>query len=300
MTIAHFSMEPIMRIARFNTLVALSLVFTFAACGGGDDSGEDAAEGGATTGDPAATGVDPAQAAVITGTVRFAGTAPAPAAIDMAEEQQCATKHSTPPTSQEVVVNNGMLRNVFVYVKEGLPQQSWPQSGDAPVLDQDGCVYIPHVMGVRTGQEFIIRNSDPVLHNVNAAPAANRTFNVGQPREGMETRRAFTQKEVMIPVTCQVHGWMNMYIGVLDHPYFAVTGDDGTFRIEGLPPGTYTVEAWHEKYGTQTMSVTVAAQQTGTADFSFSAATATAVPLGKPIDLHNHATPAVHTAHGQR
>ena len=288
-----------MRIVRFNTLVALSLVLTFAACGGGDDSGEEAAEGGATT-DEAAPAVDPAQAAVITGRVSFTGAAPARAAIDMAEEQQCAEKHTTPPTSEEVVVNNGTLRNVFVYVKEGLPQQEWPVTGDAPVLDQDGCVYEPHVMGVRTGQEFTIRNSDPVLHNVNAAPTTNRTFNVGQPRAGMETKKSFTQQEVMVPVTCQVHGWMNMYIGVLDHPYFAVTGDDGTFRIEGLPPGTYTVEAWHEKYGTQTVSVTVAAQQTGTADFAFSAASATAVPLGKPIDLHNHATPAAHTAHGQR
>jgi hypothetical protein len=294
-TFDHFSMEPNMRIFRWNSLVALSLVFAVAACGGGDDSGEDAAEGGATTDEAAGPAVDPAQAAVITGTISFAGTAPAQATIDMAEEAQCASKHSTPPQAQEVVVNgNGTLRNVFVYVKEGLPAQQWPASGDAPVLDQQGCVYIPHVMGVRTGQEFTIRNSDPVLHNVNAGPTTNRTFNVGQPREGMETRRSFTQQEVMIPVTCQVHGWMNMYIGVLDHPYFAVTGDDGSFRIEGLPPGTYTVEAWHEKYGTQTVSVTVAAQQTGQANFSFSAATATAVPLGKPIDLHahGHATPA--------
>ncbi|HUF51788.1 MAG TPA: carboxypeptidase regulatory-like domain-containing protein, partial [Longimicrobiales bacterium] len=155
-----------------------------------------------------------------------------------------------------------------------------------------GCVYEPHVLGVRAGQEFIIRNSDPLLHNVNAAPTTNRTFNIGQPRAGMETRRSFTQPEIMIPVTCQVHGWMESYIGVLDHPYFAVTSADGSFRLENLPPGTYTIEAWHEQYGTQTQTVTVAAQQTGQAEFTFSAATATPVPLGKPFDPHQHASVA--------
>lgn len=277
---------------RFTRILVPSLAFALIACGGGD--GSDAAEGG-TEDAAAAPAVDPAQAATITGVVRFTGTAPAPEPIDMSAEPTCAEKHEGTPTQQTVAVNDdATLRNVFVYVKEGLPDQAWPASDEQPVLDQDGCVYIPHVIGVRTGDDLTIRNSDGLLHNVNAQPQTNRGFNVGQPTN-METKRAFTTQEVMIPVTCEVHGWMNAYIGVVDHPYFAVTGDGGTFTLEGLPPGTYTVEAWHEKYGTQTMQVTVAAQETGTAEFTFDASTVAVVPLGEPIDLHGpgaHGHPA--------
>lgn len=277
---------------RITRILVPALAFALIACGGGD--GSDAAEGG-TEDAAAAPAVDPAQAATITGVVRFTGTAPAPEPIDMSAEPTCAEKHEGTPTQQTVVVNDdGTLRNVFVYVKEGLPDQAWPASDEQTVLDQDGCVYVPHVIGVRAGEELTIRNSDGLLHNVNAQPETNRGFNVGQPTN-METNRSFTAQEVMIPVTCEVHGWMNAYIGVVEHPYFAVTGDGGTFTLEGLPPGTYTIEAWHEQYGTQTMQVTVAAQETGTAEFTFDASTVAVVPLGEPIDLHGpgaHGHPA--------
>lgn len=281
---------------RMTRIIAPAFMVVVMACGGGDGSG--AAEGGADA--DAAPAVDPAQAAAISGVVRFTGTVPAPEPIDMSAEPTCAEKHDGAPTQHAVEVgDDGGLGNVFVYVKEGLPDQAWPASDEQPVLDQDGCVYVPHVIGVQAGHDLTIRNSDGLLHNVNAQAQTNRGFNVGQPTN-METKRSFNTQEVMIPVTCEVHGWMNAYIGVVDHPYFAVTGEDGTFSLEGLPPGTYTVEAWHEEYGTQTMQVTVAAQETGTADFTFDGSTVAVVPLGEPIDLHDHGSSPTHAAPSSR
>jgi plastocyanin len=269
-----------MRIARFtSTMFALTTVYALGACGGGDDTPEGGApEGGAPS------SVDPAQAATVTGLVHLNGTAPANERIDMSSEPNCAQKHSSAPTKETVVANNGMLRNVFVYVKEGLPAGNYPASTEPAVLDQEGCQYRPHVLGLKTGQQLTIKNSDGLSHNINATPTVNRSFNVSQPTN-METRRSFSSQEVMIPVRCDVHGWMEAYIGVLDHPYFAVSGDDGSYRITGLPPGTYTIEAWHEKFGTQTQTVTVAAQQTGEAHFTFNATATAVVPLGQPIVL---------------
>jgi len=284
-----------MRIARFtHTMFALTTVCALAACGGGDDQSEGGApEGGAPAGGTATPAVDPAQAATITGLVHLSGTPPANEPIDMSAEPNCAAKHSGTPTKETVVANNGMLKNAFVYVKEGLPAGNYPASSDPVVIDQEGCVYKPHVLGLKTGQNLTIRNSDGLSHNINAQAQANRSFNVSQPRN-MDTQRTFAQKEVMIPVKCDVHGWMEAYIGVLDHPYFAVTGDDGSFRITGLPPGTYTIEAWHEKLGTQTTTVTVAAQGTGEAHLTFNATASAYVPLGKPLVLSHaaHAAPA--------
>lgn len=284
---------------RYFTILSCSLLF--AACGGGDQAGDGAGSGAA-----AAPAVDPAVAATINGVVHFQGTAPANEVIDMSAEPTCAEKHSTPPTRSTVLANaNGTLRNVFVYVKEGLPAQRYPAATEAPVLDQNGCEYVPHVLGVQAGQNFIVRNSDGLLHNVNARATVNRGFNFGQPVT-MDGERSFAQQEVMVPVTCEVHGWMEAYIGVVDHPYFAVTGEDGSFTIPNLPPGTYTLEAWHERYGTQTAQVTVAAQQQGQADFHYDAAAPVAhVPLGAPVDLHSpldhaqHATPAGGSAGAQ-
>jgi hypothetical protein len=135
-------------------------------------------------------------------------------------------------------------------------------------LDQVGCQYVPHVLGVQVGQPLTIRNSDGLLHNIHPSPTVNKEFNVGQPRN-MDTTRTFDQVEMGIPVSCEVHGWMSAYINVLDHPFFAVTGDDGSFTIKGLPPGDYTLEAWHEQYGPQTMQVTVGAKETKPVDFTF-------------------------------
>lgn len=262
-------------------------------CGGGgasDGTEETAAGESPEAAQQAAPAVDPATAATVTGQVVFEGTAPEMEAIDMSQEPVCAEKHPTPPASQEVVVNeNGTLRNVFVRVTEGLDGTTFPTPSEPVVIDQDGCVYHPHVLGLQVGQALTIRNSDGILHNINATPSANRGFNISQPVD-MESERTFGAPEVMIPVACDVHGWMQAYIGVVENPYYAVTGEDGQFTLENLPPGDYVVEAWHERYGTQTANVTVGPQQTQQIEFTFNESLAknAVVPLADPIDLHDH------------
>ncbi|MEX1181720.1 MAG: carboxypeptidase regulatory-like domain-containing protein [Gemmatimonadota bacterium] len=279
----------------YRSLPALMLsLLLVSACGGGDDA--------ATGGDAAASDayvVPAGEAASIAGTVAFQGTPPAPESIDMADEPTCEAKHgSAGPTTEAVVVNdNSTLANVFVYVKEGLGDRTFAAGTGAKVIDQDGCTYRPHVIGVQTDQPLTFRNSDGLLHNINAQATTNRSFNISQP-QNMDSQRSFTQPEIMIPVRCDVHGWMEAYIGVVDHPYFAVTGEDGSFTIENLPPGDYTLEAWHERYGTQTMQVSVAAQETGEASFTFNEgmAASAVVPLGAPIDPHGSHTPVAAVA----
>jgi hypothetical protein len=259
----------------------LTPVLLALACG---DNG-DQARGGEAAADHVQ--VDAGTAGQVVGTVSFDGAAPAGQPIDMRGEQACAEKHDGPPTDRPVVVaDDGGLKNVYVYVREGLPSGPWPAADQDVELDQDGCLYIPRVLGLQTGQTLVIRNSDGLLHNVNARPTNQRGFNISQPTN-MTTNRSFAQPEVMIPVRCDVHGWMAAYIGVQDHPYFAVTPENGEYRIENLPPGEYVIEAWHESYGTQTQTVTVAESGEARADFQYSAAMAGAVvPMGEPVDPH--------------
>lgn len=264
------------------TLAALFAAAT--ACGGG----EEADTGGEIETEDAGPVVSPDSAATITGMVNFQGTAPSAETIDMSEEPACAEKHTDGATRERVVAGDGTLGNVFVYVKDGLGDRTFPTSTEPVELDQDGCIYHPHVLAIQTNQEMVIKNSDGILHNINTQPTVNQGFNVSQPVE-METTRTFSSPEVMIPVKCDVHGWMEAFIGVQSHPYMAVTSADGTFRLENLPPGTYTIEAWHELYGTQTQTVTVGAQETGEVTFQYSSDMAgRPVPLGEPIDLHDH------------
>src|SRR5438552_1054271 len=172
-------------------------------------------------------------------------------------------------TEETVIVNpNGTLANVFVYVKSGLPETyKAPAPAGAVTLDQDGCRYHPHVLGILVGQPLEIKNSDGILHNIKAKGTKNRPFNISQPTT-MTSTRTFTAPEVMVPLECNVHGWMHAWLGVLPHSFYGVSGADGSFSIKGLPPGTYTIEAWQEKYGTQTASVTVAGSETKTQDFT--------------------------------
>jgi len=209
----------------------------------------------------------------VTGKVKFVGKAPANPSIDMSEEPKCKAKYTTTPQEQVVMANkNGTLGNVFVYVKTGLAADAKYPAPTTPVeIDQSGCTYHPRTLGIMVGQNLDIKNSDPLLHNIKALGKKNRPLNISQPTAGMKTTRTFTAAEVPLAVECNVHGWMHAYIGVLPHPFFASTGAEGTFSITGLPAGTYTLEAWHEKYGVQTATVTVTGSDTKTADFTFTA-----------------------------
>ncbi len=244
-------------------LVVVGFVAT-SGCGG---KKEEAAEQGAQT----APAVDPATAATITGTVKFEGTAPKPEPIKTDADPKCKEMHANNPLmARPINVNaNNTLKDVFVYVKSGLEGKKFPVPSTPVEIDQQGCEYHPHVFGIQVGQKLLIKNDDPTLHNIHARAVVNAEFNVGQPNKGMSTTKSFDKVEVMLPFRCDVHNWMNAFAGVLDHPYFAVTGDDGSFKIANLPPGTYTLVAWQEKLGTQETTITVGAKETKEAAFTF-------------------------------
>ena len=268
--------------------VSLAVTALIVSCGGGgaDDTGGEATDETGGAGETAGPVVNPDSAGTITGVISFEGTPPAPEPIDMAEEPTCAEKYTEPPVREAAVVSDGNLANVYVYVKEGLPDLDFPTPSEGVTLDQTGCHYVPHVLAIQVGQPLVIKNSDGILHNINTQPSQNRGFNISQPVE-METEREFNTAEVMIPVKCDVHGWMEAYIGVQDHPYAAISGTDGTFSLENLPAGDYVIEAWHETFGTQTQNVTVGAQETQEITFTFSGEMAgRPVPLGEPLVLH--------------
>jgi plastocyanin len=205
----------------------------------------------------------------VTGTVSFIGTPPKPVRIMTNADPQCQVQHKAPMYSEEVVVNkNNTLKNVLVYVKDGLGNKTFTPPAQKVFFDQKGCDYVPHVLGVQVGQEVEIKNSDPTLHNVHSMSRENPQFNVAQPKQGMTMIRKFDKPETF-KVKCEVHPWMSAYIGVFPHPYFAVTGDDGSFTLKSLPPGEYTIEAWHERYGAQTAKVKVERSGVAAANFSF-------------------------------
>jgi len=257
-----------------------------AACGGGGDGGSADSSGAEGGNAPAAAAIDPATVGTISGTVNFAGTPPAPTAIDMSEEADCAAGYGAEgPTSIDVVAADGKLANVFVHLT-GVTGAPAPTG--VATIDQHNCRYAPHVLGIQVGEDLKITNSDNLLHNIHANPTKNRGFNVSQPRAGIESTQHFTTVEVMVPVQCDVHGWMHAYIGVVDNPYFAVSGPDGSFTISDVPAGTYTAEAWHEVYGTMSASVTVTAQGTAEISFDYDADMAGAdVPLGQPLVIRH-------------
>ena len=241
------------------------------ACGGAK---EEAKKDEAPAAAPAASAppIDEANAATVTGKINYTGDKPRLAIISMDATPACARQHSTPQRSEEVVLNsNGTLKNVFVWVKSGLPDRQWPTPASNGALDQKTCIYSPHVLAVMTNQNIDVTNSDPTNHNIHPLPKINREWNESQPPNGEKKIKSFPREEAVPPIAvkCNVHPWMRSYIAVVSHPFFAVSGDDGTFTIKGLPPGEYTIEAWHEKYGTQETKLKVEPKQTATADFTF-------------------------------
>lgn len=190
----------------------------------------------------------------ITGRVTLEGKAPKNKTISLSADPFCARAHEAEVHLRDYVVDDkGGLANVFVYVKEGAPDQPPPE--EVVVLDQKGCLYFPKVLGIQVGQRVEIRNSDETLHNVNCQPGKNRGFNRGMPMQGQKFIHKFTKPEVMLHFRCNVHPWMVAHAGVLPHPYFSVSAEDGSFEIPPLPPGDYLIEAWHDKLGSQTMKV---------------------------------------------
>jgi len=269
---------------RIPRLIALPVAVALAACGGGDSGAT--GDTGAAGGDAGAAPMAVANAGTINGTVNFTGMAPANQPIDMGAEPTCAAQHPAGPTTQTVIANNGKLANVFVYLKEGLTG-THPAPSTNVEVDQHGCVYVPHVTGVMAGQGIVFKNSDGLAHNVNAQPQNNRPFNISQPTSMTSAPQRFSTPEVMIPIQCDVHGWMQAYVGVVANPYFATSGEDGNFTIGNVPPGTYTLESWHEHYGVKTAQVTVDPDGTATVTFDYDASVANAVvPLGAPFDPH--------------
>lgn len=221
------------------------------------------------TAGPAAP-VDLATAATITGKVVYQDGKPRRNRIRMGADPACTKLHASPVYSQEVVVNdNGTLRHVFVYVSQGLEGRTFTPPSEPVVLDQKGCVYEPHVVGAQTNQDIQVLNSDPTTHNIHPVPTVNREWNTSMPPGAEPLVRAFPREEVAIPVKCNIHPWMRSYIAVVKHPYFAVTGSDGSFEIKNLPPGQYTITAWQEKYGTTEQEVALGPKETKSIEFVF-------------------------------
>jgi len=211
----------------------------------------------------------PVFAGDVTGTITYTGKVPNLKPIAMNADPVCASKHTTPVASEVLVLGPGnTMANVMVRVK-GPVSGSFPVPAQPAVIDQKGCQYHPHVLGIRVGQTLQLKNSDGLLHNVHALPRVNSPFNMAMPANRTTADTKFGKEEGMFLVKCDVHPWMNAYVGVFTNPFFTVSGKDGKYKISGLPPGTYEIEAWHEKLGVQTAKVTVAANKPGAANFSF-------------------------------
>jgi plastocyanin len=214
---------------------------------------------------------DAGSGASVVGKVKFQGTLPQPARVSMSADPSCAKLHPAPAVGQDFVAgSDNSLGNVIVFISDGLQNRTFDVPTEEVTFEQKGCIYEPHVVAVRANQKLKMVNSDNTTHNIHPIPANNREWNKAEPA-GMTMEESFPREEIAIPVKCNVHPWMKSYIAVFKHPYFAVTGKDGSFQLPNLPPGEYTVEAWHEKLGTMTQKITVAVGESKTVDFTFKA-----------------------------
>lgn len=215
--------------------------------------------------------MDRSQAGTIRGTVRFTGSKPPAKAISLDADPQCAKLHAGGTITEEGVVlgADGAVGNVFVYLRSGLEGKAFAPAAEPAVIDQHGCRFAPRVLGIQVGQPLKVTNSDPVTHNIHPQPAKNRDWNQSQAPEDPPLSRKFAAPEVMIPVKCNVHNWMRAWIGVLPHPYFAVTGTDGSFAIRNVPPGNYTVAVWQEQLGTLEQAAALRASGESQLTFTF-------------------------------
>lgn len=214
--------------------------------------------------------IDPSTVATVTGKVLFVGEKPKLKRLMMDQDPVCVQKHSSPVYAEDGEVNsNGTLPNVFVYIKEGAEKYSFPTPSEPVELDQEGCTYKPHVLGIQTNQVLRVVTKDPTTHNIHPMPKDNREWNMSQAAGGAAIEQKFARPEVTIPVKCNQHPWMRAYIGVTRNPFYAVTAKDGTFTINGLPPGDYTLAAWTATFGTQEQKITVAPKEAKSVEFTF-------------------------------
>jgi plastocyanin len=252
-------------------LISVVAVASFAlvACGSGAGA---PGEAGAAKKSAATKTVDAATAGSISGRVTLTGTPPNMRAIDMSAEPSCAKSYSSPIISPMVVADShGDLANAVVYIKSGVEDYAFRAPAEPAKLSQKGCMYEPHVVAVMAGQNLDVANEDQATHNVFLMSKNNQPSNRSAQPGSAPIVESLTAPELAIPVKCNVHPWMKGYVFVFDHPYFAVTKADGSFELNGVPSGTYTVVAWQEMYGTTEQTVTVAPKQAATADFAFKA-----------------------------
>jgi plastocyanin len=221
------------------------------------------------------------QEGTITGTIRFSGRAPARREIDMSQDSACVESNRRPLTD-DVIVSRGKLANVFVYVTGGaLDEYAFEPPARPAVLDQKGCLFVPHILGLQVGQKLHVLNSDPTTHNVNMQAKSNAKWNQSQAQGASPIVKTFARAEMIIPIKCNQHPWMKVYVNVMRHPFFAVSSRDGSYRLEGLPPGEYTLVAWHEMFGEQRMQVMIVPYETRAFDFTFTASSDALTPQGK-------------------
>ncbi len=260
---------------KFKTLLfvaaAAALGVGMISCGGGSSSQP---ETPAATSTPASAGkpVDASTAGTVTGTIKLDGAPPKMKPINMAAEPKCAAVHTSPAMTEDVVPGDaGTLQNVVVYLKGDFSQYTFDAATSPAEINQQGCQYHPHVLALQTSQPLQVVNSDPTTHNIHPVPKNNREWNESQPPGAAPISQSFAHEEVSIPVKCNVHPWMKAYIAVLGSPYFQVTGKDGSFEIKNVPPGTYTVSAWHEEYGTSEQPVTIGPKESKAVTITFKA-----------------------------
>jgi plastocyanin len=252
---------------------AVTLAAAMMSCGG---KGSQPSETAAPAGNPAGKPVDMATAGTVTGSIKLDGAAPRPKNINMAAEPNCAKEHAGSPAQTEEVVpgDGGTLQNVVVYLKGDFSQYSFTPASEPVMIDQKGCQYHPHVLALQTGEPLSVVNSDQTTHNIHPVPKDNREWNESQPPGSSPIMQSFARSEVSIPVKCNVHPWMKAYIAVFNNPYYVVTGKDGSFTIKNVPPGSYTVTAWHELYGSQDQMVTVGPSESKSVTITFKATAA--------------------------
>jgi plastocyanin len=270
--------------------VIVSLLSLASSCRKDEDDEDEAGTGNTSTETAGTPYVSKGNEGSIKGLASLTGAAPAPKPIDMNADPACASKNPN-AVAEDVVVKDGKIEYVFVYIKDGQTSDgkkvsglSFPVPSTPVTLNQDGCHYKPHVLGIQANQKFDVVNSDPTAHNVNVQPKGNTAWNQSQPPNAPPIEKTFTRAETLIPIKCNQHPWMKAWVGVLKHPFYAVTKEDGSFEIAGVPPGKYTVVAWHEKYGEKTAEVTVGDKAAATADFTF-ASTATASTQGGSLEI---------------